>query len=43
MTKIVVVDDESLLVDVLAFALEDEGYEVALAYHGKMADRKSVV
>lgn len=37
MTKIVVVDDESLLVDVLAFALEDEGYEVALAYHGKMA------
>ncbi len=37
MTAIVVVDDEFLLVDVLSFALEDEGYEVTRAYHGKMA------
>lgn len=33
---IVVVDDEFLSVDALAFALEDEGYEVERAYHGKM-------
>lgn len=37
MTTIVVVDDEFLLVDVLAFALEDEGYDVMRTYHGKMA------
>lgn len=34
---IVVVDDEFLAVDVLSFALEDLGYQVERAYHGKMA------
>lgn len=37
MTKILVVDDEFLVSDMLAFLLEDEGYEVERAYHGKMA------
>lgn len=37
MTKILVVDDEFLVSDMLAFLLEDEGYEVERAYHGRMA------
>ena len=37
MTKILVVDDEFLVSDMLSFLLEDEGYEVECAYHGKMA------
>jgi CheY-like chemotaxis protein len=37
MTSILVVDDEFLLVDLLSFILEEEGYAVKRANHGKMA------
>lgn len=35
MTTILVVDDEFLIADVLAFALEDEGYMVVRASNGR--------
>ena len=35
--KILIVDDEKTIVDILRFNLEKEGYETALAYDGKMA------
>lgn len=35
MAKILVIDDDSSLVDVLSLALEDEGYEVVEAYDGE--------
>lgn len=34
---ILVVDDEYLIADILAFALEDEGFEVRTASNGRMA------
>lgn len=37
MTTILVVDDEFLVGDVIAFALEDEGYQVARAGNGRKA------
>lgn len=37
MAKILVVDDEYGIAEVLAAVLEDEGYEVALAINGHMA------
>ena len=37
MTNILVVDDEFLVSDMLAFLLEDEGYHVERAFHGRMA------
>lgn len=37
MTTILVVDDEFLIGDVVAFALEDEGYHVARAGNGRKA------
>jgi len=37
MTTILVVDDEFLVADVVAFALEDEGYQVARAGNGRKA------
>lgn len=37
MTMILVVDDEFLIADLIASALEDEGYEVTQAHHGKKA------
>ena len=35
MNRILLVDDDRSLVDVLSLALEDEGFEVACAHHGK--------
>ena len=35
--KILIVDDEKTIVDILRFNLEKEGYETVLAYDGKMA------
>lgn len=37
MTKILVVDDEFLIAEMIACLLEDEGYEVAQAPHGRQA------
>lgn len=37
MTKILVVDDEFLVADMVTCLLEDEGYEVAQAPHGRQA------
>lgn len=37
MTTILVVDDEFMVADVVAFALEDEGYQVARAGNGRKA------
>lgn len=37
MTTILVADDEFLIADVLAFALEDEGYTVVTASNGRKA------
>jgi len=37
MTTILVVDDEFLIADILAFALEDEGYMVVKASNGRRA------
>jgi two-component system response regulator VicR len=37
MTTILVADDEFLIADVLAFALEDEGYTVLTASNGRKA------
>jgi CheY-like chemotaxis protein len=37
MTTILVVDDEFLISDLLAHALEDQGYRVTQAYHGRKA------
>lgn len=37
MTTILVVDDEFLIADVLAFALEDEGFAVVRASNGRKA------
>lgn len=37
MTTILVVDDEFLIADMLAYLLEDEGYAVETAHHGRMA------
>ncbi|WP_414476294.1 response regulator [Microvirga sp. M2] len=37
MTKILVVDDEFLVAEMIACLLEDEGYEVAQASHGRQA------
>ena len=41
--KILVVDDEESLCEILKFNLELEGYEVDVAYSAEQADRKSVV
>ncbi|EHM02449.1 response regulator receiver domain protein [Acetobacteraceae bacterium AT-5844] len=35
MTTILVIDDEFLVADILAFALEDEGFMVVRASHGR--------
>ena len=35
MTSILVVDDEYLIADILAYALEDEGYMVVKASNGQ--------
>lgn len=37
MNTILIVDDEYLIADILAFALEEEGYEVKKAINGKKA------
>ena len=37
MTTILIVDDEYLIADILAFALEDEGYQTVTASNGKKA------
>jgi two-component system response regulator VicR len=37
MTTILLVDDEFLISDLLASALEDQGYRVTQAYHGRKA------
>ena len=39
--KILVVDDEESLCEILQFNLEVEGYEVDTAYSAEQADRKS--
>jgi CheY-like chemotaxis protein len=36
-TKILVVDDEFLVAETVTYLLEDEGYEVAQASHGRQA------